>query len=208
MREKIENKLDFIQKIRNFVFFNITDKFKRERMRLFFQIMKIKGNEIILDIGAGGGELWNKFSSFENLNLIGLDIKQNNSKVYKKFIIGDARNLPFSNKSIDIIFSNSVLEHVGGGEQQKIMANEIMRVGKKFFIQVPNKHFPVEPHYFIPFLQYLPIRCQKIITKIFFRESEEIYLPTRKQLEILFPDAEIIPEVFLGLTKSFYIYKK
>ncbi len=93
-----------IQKIRNFVFFNVTDKLKRKRMRLFFQIMKINGTEIVLDIGAGGGMLWSEFSSSQKLNLIGLDIKYNNSSVYKEFVVGDARNLyQFNDKSIDII---------------------------------------------------------------------------------------------------------
>jgi len=82
-----------------------------------------------------------------------------------------------------------------------------MRIGKKYFVQVPNKHFPIEPHYFIPFLQYLPVRWQKYITRMLFRDSEEIYLPTKKQLMLLFPNAEIIPKRFFGLTTSFYVYK-
>lgn len=82
-----------------------------------------------------------------------------------------------------------------------------MRVGKRYFVQAPNKHFPIEPHYFIPFLQYLPVGIQKFVTKLLFGESEDIHLPTKKQLKLLFPDAEIIPERFFGLTKSFYIYR-
>lgn len=205
----MKEKSRLIQKLRSFIFFNITSKLKRKRMAIFFEIMKIKGDETILDIGAGGGELWTEFSSLGNLNLIGLDIEYINSSIYKKFIVDDAKNLcQFNDKSIDIVFSNSVLEHVGDFEQQKLMANEIMRVGKKFFIQVPNKHFPVEPHYFIPFLQYLPIKRQKCITRILFKESEEIHLPTKKQLVLLFSGAEIMQEKFFGLTKSFYIFRK
>ena len=155
-----------------------------------------------------GGELWREFSLVKDLNLFGLDIKPCTSDVYKHFIVGDAKSLPFPDKSFDIVFSNSVLEHVGDFEQQKLMANEIRRVGKRYFVQVPNKHFPIEPHYFIPFLQYLPRKLQKWITRLFFRESEDIYLPTKKQLKLLFPDAEIISEKFLLFTKSFYIYRK
>jgi len=51
------------------------------------------------------------------LNLIGLNIKEGNSKVYKNFFVGDGQRLPFLDKSFDIVFSNSVLEHVGNFEQ-------------------------------------------------------------------------------------------
>lgn len=197
-----------IKKIRGFVFFHITNKIKKKRMKIFYEMMKIKGGEIILDIGAGGGDLWDKYASFKNINLIGLDIRACGSRVYKKFIIGDCRKLPFADKSVDIIFSNSVLEHVGNYEQQRFAANEIMRVGKRYFVQVPNKHFPIEPHYFIPLLQYLPVKWQNHITRILFRESEEIYLPTKKQLKLLFKNAEIIPERAFGMIKSFYMVKR
>lgn len=143
----------------------------------------------------------------KNLNITGLDIKRCNSKVYKNFVIGDARKLPFPEKSFDIVFSNSVLEHIGDYKQQKLAAKEIRRVGKKYFVQVPNKNFPIEPHYFIPFLQFLPVKLQKMFTYFLFGEKEEIYLPTKRQLKILFPDGSIVEEKFLGLTKSFYVYK-
>ena len=71
-----------------------------------------------------------------------------------KYVIGDACNLDMlSSKSFDIIYSNSVIEHVGR-ERQKEFANEIMRVGKKYWVQTPYKHFPVEPHFVFPFFQY------------------------------------------------------
>ncbi len=45
--------------------------------------------------------------------------------------------LPFKDKSYDIVFSNSVIEHVGNLEKQKQFADEVQRVGKSYFIQTP-----------------------------------------------------------------------
>jgi ubiquinone/menaquinone biosynthesis C-methylase UbiE len=178
-------------------------------MDVFTKLMNLQGNETILDVGAGGGELWTHFSSLKDLRLIGLDRKKTASSVYREFMLGDARDLAqFGDCSIDIVFSNSVLEHVGNFQQQQRMADEVRRVGKKYFIQVPNKHFFIEPHYFIPFFQYLPLTLRKIITRYVFGETEEIHLPTKNQLRILFPDAEIIPEKWMGLSKSYYAVKR
>lgn len=52
----------------------------------------------------------------------------------------------FQDNEFDAVFSNSVIEHVGDYEAQRQMANEIMRVGKRYFVQTPNFYFPIEPH--------------------------------------------------------------
>ena len=60
----------------------------------------------------------------------------------------------FKDKSFDAVFSNSVIEHVGTFEDQKMMANEVIRVTNFYFIQTPNLYFPIEPHFLVPFFQF------------------------------------------------------
>jgi SAM-dependent methyltransferase len=132
----------------------------------------------------------------------------------------DARDLSeFEDNSFDIVFSNSVLEHVGDFADQKMMIDEVSRVGKRIFIQTPNYYFPIEPHFHVLGFQFLPVSFRASLLQRFDlgwtkkvpdrRLAEqvvmEVQLLTEKQLRNLCPDAEIHYERTMGLTKSFII---
>ena len=70
---------------------------------------------------------------------------------------GDAKRLPFPDKSIDVVFSSAVIEHVGSWQQQQQMLAECVRVAKQgVFITTPNRWHPMEAHTLLPFLHWLP----------------------------------------------------
>lgn len=133
---------------------------------------------------------------------------------------GDARNLKFGDNSFDVVFSNSVIEHVGGYDDQFKMANEVQRVGKRYFIQTPNKYFPVEPHFLFPAFQFLP-RVTRIWLLRNFRLGwfskthdkaraadivDSIRLLGRNEFISMFQGAMVYEEKILGMTKSFIVY--
>ncbi len=137
-------------------------------------------------------------------------------------IIGDACDLKdIKDKSFDIVFSNSVIEHLFTKEQQQKMAVEAERVGKSYFIQTPNRYFPIEPHWSFPFFQFLPFSLQVFLTQHFTlgnikkartREAaialvKEVRLLSKNEFADLFTGPQIFEEKFLGLTKSFTAYK-
>ncbi len=136
-------------------------------------------------------------------------------------IVGDARDLKeFKENQFDVVFSNSVIEHVGDYNDQLQMANEIRRVGKRYFVQTPNLYFPIEPHFVFPFFQFLPVEVklwlithfdlgfyQKITNKQTALDAvTSIKLLNKKEFISLFPNAKIFEEKFFGLTKSFIVY--
>lgn len=136
-------------------------------------------------------------------------------------LIGDARDLSrFKDNEFDIVFSNSVIEHVGNYQQQRRMADEIKRVGKRYFVQTPNLYFPIEPHFLFPFFQFLPVDLKVWLFTHFDMgwypkisdEGEARDLATNTQLLSkkkfidLFPQANIYEEKVVGLTKSFIVY--
>ncbi len=101
------------------------------------------------------------------------------------------------------------------------MAVEIMRVGKRYFVQTPNYYFPFEPHFLFPLFQFLPASLKIFLVKNFnmgwygkTRDAEKaeklinsIKLLKRADLKKLFPQSGIYSEKLLGLTKSFIVYK-
>jgi len=151
------------------------------------------------------------------LNTEDLDVQSRNIK----FIKGDARDLSmFADKQFDVAFSNSVIEHVGNFTDQKKMADEIIRVAKKYFVQTPNYFFSFEPHFLFPCFQFLPRRVRIfLVTKFALgwypraRSNNEagelvdsINLLRKSDLRKLFPAANYFAEKFLFLTKSFIIH--
>ena len=125
----------------------------------------------------------------------------------------------FTDKQFDVVFSNSVIEHVGTYEDQTCMAREVQRVGKRYFIQTPNFYFPIEPHFLFPFFQFLPVAWKILLVERFnvryrYKEIKEalseariIRMLTKKELRQLFPGATLYEERFLGFVKSFIAYE-
>ncbi len=119
----------------------------------------------------------------------------------------------------DVAFSNSVIEHVGNLYQQNRFAQEIRRVAPCFVLQTPNRYFPLEPHFYVPFFPFIPLGIQTWLHRHFQLgwfapepdelkariDCDQIRLLTRKELKLLFPKAGIRAERLGGLVKSFIV---
>lgn len=136
-------------------------------------------------------------------------------------VAGDARDMGgFEDGSFDVVFSNSVIEHLGGFEAQRQMAREVRRLGRRYFVQTPNFWFPLEPHYLVPGFQLLPVAVRAELIRRFDlgwiprqpdpvaarRAAWSIQLLTARKLRRLFPGATLIPERVLGLTKAWLVH--
>ncbi len=146
---------------------------------------------------------------------------------YKTHLLDGSDTLPWEAGAFDLVFCNSVIEHVAGGagdcwqvvdsaaferrgsERQKRFAAEIARVGRGYWVQSPWKHFPVESHTWLPALLvvYLPRRQQVGLIRAangywVKRTTPDWRLLTKRDMEAMFPDAEIVVERWLGLPKS------
>jgi len=136
-------------------------------------------------------------------------------------LAGDARDMAcFSDDEFDVVFSNSVIEHMGNFEGQQRMAAEVQRVGRCYFVQTPNRAFPLEPHFLFPWFQFLPRPLQVTMVQHFnmgwYKRQpdptaatalvDEHRLLNVHELRALFPGAVLVRERVLGLTKSFIVY--
>jgi hypothetical protein len=113
-----------------------------------------------------------------------------------------------------------VIEHVGDFADQRRMADEVQRVGRRYYVQTPNRYFPMEPHFLFPLFGVLPIPVRAFLlrhlalgwyTKIedraeSFQVARSIRLLTRRELLSLFPHAQLVRERVAGLTKSYTVF--
>ena len=197
---------------------SLGNQFRNKRFKFFFnKIKKLKKPVTILDVGG-------KINYWENRNLAGnndyqitllnIDLEES---LYSniKTIKGNATQMSELEDNSQDYTINTLLD-LYDFENQSKMALEVQRVGKKYLIQTPNKYFFLEPHYLLPFFQFLPNSLKYFIltkTKLsrlkkwdqeFAKQYiEEIRLLSEKEMKILFPKSKIYYEKFFGMNKSF-----
>ena len=142
------------------VFQTISHHRRRLRKKLFQALVQISPEWRILDIGCG--ENFRSPWLEDSLNLEGLDIRpvERATKPYERFECGDACTLPFPDRSFDLVYSNSLIEHLPTREHQHHFASAVSRVGRYHWVQTPATGFPVDLPYLVPFFQHLPEKWQ------------------------------------------------
>jgi|SRR5579884_1670903 len=199
------------------LFERVVRRFRARRMRRFAAAFAIHGETTILDVG-GTALNWSLLPA--RPRLVFLNTGREHRDAGFTWVVGDGCALPFRDQAFDIAYSNSVIEHVGSEDRQRAFAAEIARVGRRYWVQTPNRRFPIEPHLLTPLLHWLPRRVQRWLAPRFTlwaalvrpsRDRHEFYirhylndirLLSAADLRRLFPGARMIRERLLGLTKS------
>jgi hypothetical protein len=193
--------------------------FRSQRMRLFERTFPITNRTCVLDVG-GSPLIWQFARVRPQLTMLNLPTALQPDGAVVSLVAGDGCALPFKDAAFDIVFSNSVIEHVGTREAQQRFAAEVARVGRAYWVQTPNRAFPVELHLMLPFVHYLPRTWQRrtverfTIWQLLARPSEaqrrfyiehflnDLKLLNASELGSLFPDGRILRERFFGWPKS------
>jgi hypothetical protein len=130
---------------------------------------------------------------------------------------GDACNLPAAilGRTYDLVFCNSVLEHVGGHERRLRLADAVHKLAPSHWVQTPYRYFPVEPHWLFPFLQFLTMGLRARVAAAWplahtkpgsaaqaMSEVQWTELIGVAELRAYFPGSRILRERALGITKS------
>lgn len=212
---------------------------RKKRAQMFRRYFSIDENTKILDLGSENGtNIFNVLqnTSYNPANVYIADINKNAVEEGKRnygfnaVLIDETGKLPFADKFFDIVYCSSVIEHVtitksdvwtwkDGKEfnaeswkHQKLFADEIIRLGKQYFVQTPSRNFPIESHTWLPIVGYLPRRqflpILKLSNRFWVKQAEpDFNLLDKTDMKRLFPDAEIFSEKKYGLTKSIMAIK-
>ncbi len=146
---------------------------------------QIKGFNI-LDIGAGDGTISGYFSEKNKVCCIDIeDQRINRNAIFKKV---DSTKLPFKDDEFDIVISNQVIEHLANPKEHLTEIKRVLKKSGVCYLATPNKNFPIEPHYKIPLIHYLPNKYFYEILKILKMYSEPIFLISYNNLKHLFKE--------------------
>jgi len=194
-------------------------------MRRFAREFSLTPETRVLDVG-GTPDCWRLLPAPPRLVFLNTPRAREEVGESAAWVAGDGRCLPFADDAFDVVFSNSVIEHVGDGESQQRFANEVARVGRAYWVQTPNRWFPVEQHLLTPLIHWLPRPWQRSLVPRFTVWSmivkttpdrrqfyldhylNEVKLLSIRELRALFPRARVIRERFLGWTKSLVAFHR
>lgn len=183
-------------------------------MAMFSRIFSTSDGTTILDLG-GDAPTWEPLGDKLRVTLVNLNSESLHG--HKASAVADVLATPFGDSAFDVVFSNSVIEHLGARKSQEAFAAEVRRLSRNgYFVQTPNRWFPIEPHFLAPFIQFVPKAIRPTVVRWgtlwgwFTRPSyekclrvcKEIRLLDAREMSQLFPEARIFRERFFFLTKS------
>jgi hypothetical protein len=193
----------------------LNSRSRQKKLDLFWDLMRPSPESIVLNLGAAPPhrsrvllgvdspelvEQPEQDPRWRSLRVIGANINKQDIQEYCRLyakagftgVVMNGCSLPFDDQSVDIVFSNAVIEHVTP-EMQRIMASEIMRVGRSWFITTPNFWYPIELHNKLPFIHFLPTKARLFIQRTLrtWPEAEPLTLLSATNLAALFPGSQI-----------------
>jgi len=203
---------------------SLSNTMRARRFGLFERLVEHVPRPLrLIDVG-GTADFWQKrgWIGRDDVSITAVNLQGDEGELDNfRMVRADATDLAsFANDELDVAFSNSVIEHLFTERNQTLMAGEIMRVAKAFWVQTPSFWFPIEPHFHVPGWQWLP---KNLRVKILQRRRcgwrgpcpdpeealaavEEVRLMTKRELHRAFPGACIWCERYMGLTKSYVVY--
>jgi len=153
-----------------------------------------------------------------NISLDEVDAYGDNSSQQIPTILYDGHTIPFPDRSYDLLVCNSLLEHVAPSDREGL-CKEMRRVAKRIYLQTPAFEFPIEPHFVIPFVHWLPRQFGRIVARmglwnllgrpskpVFDSYFDDTQLLTQQEVSRLFPGVPVLAEKFVGLAKSYCVF--
>ncbi|MFC5527006.1 methyltransferase domain-containing protein [Rhodanobacter ginsengisoli] len=191
--------------------------YQRRRMySRFLRDVAICKNDSLLDVGVTSDRSYEASNYIEawyphkdRVTALGIDDASFLEQQYPgmKFIQASGLDMPFEDRSFDVVHSSAVIEHVGSYENQIKFVLECARVSRKaVFLTTPNRWFPVEFHTVLPLLHWLPKTWFRAALRAcgmsFFASEENLNLLSSREcrrIAAALPDFDVsVSSVALG----------
>lgn len=208
------------------------DEWHTRRAELFLETVRPAPGATVLDLGGQDGEFMARVRERADVDVTIADIGETalakaRDRGFRTVSLVEGERLPFDDAQFDVVFCNSVIEHVTlpkeaciserfanrewvarSMKNQEAFAREIRRVGRGYFVQTPHRAFPVEAHTWLPFVGWLPhdatVRVVRVSDRVWVKHCGYVdwNLLGEREMRRLFPDARVVVERVLGLPKS------
>jgi hypothetical protein len=207
--------------------FVATDTSLAERMRLRrWEFIKTQLPELedmnVLDLG-GKTSFWERAPALpQHVTIVNLADQDDAEFGWLTSITGDACHADrlVAGRSFDLVFSNSLIEHVGGHQARSALACAVRSLAPRYLIQTPYRYLPVEPHRIFTGMQFLPLRARAYIaprwplghtrgwdTRTALDSVMYTELISATDMREYFPDGRLYWERFAGLPKSMTVIR-
>lgn len=176
----------------------------------------------VIDLGGRLSSWEHALVRPKHVHIVNLERESGEIPAWAEVDHGDACELPpaIRNRRHDLVFSNSVIEHVGGHERRLRLADAVHTLAESHWVQTPYRYFPVEPHWVAPAMQFLPVTVRATFASRWplghtppANRAEAldsvlwVELLDRTQMRYYFPNSTLRVERFAGLTKSLIAVK-
>lgn len=138
--------------------------------------LKKKSDQLsVLDVGSGHGDYEREFAKYVK-KVVGIEpyldaykfaVKVNRNKkiIYHNTLIEEFN----TKEKFDLIICLTVLEHMPNAQKSFKKIYKLMKGNSLMYLTAPNKLWPYENHYQLPFLSWLPLSIANIYVKIMKR---------------------------------------
>lgn len=112
----------------------------------------------LLDLGCSAGLILKVLAPLVRLG-VGVDLDASALNEPQADVVlarADAEHLPFAPASFQVVVCNHVYEHTDQAERLVAEIDRVLVPGGVCYFAGPNLLYPVEPHYRLPFLAWLP----------------------------------------------------
>lgn len=190
-------------------------RLRRRRWEVFAQHFPDIGAMSVLDLG-GTAENW-VTAPVRPAHVVLVNLEHTGSDLdWLTEVVGDAcePSREVAGRGYDLVYSNSLIEHVGGHYRRRMLADIVRREAPRHWVQTPYRYFPIEPHWLCPGFQYLPLRARVALNEhwpLAWSRSAgqegvgnvlDVELLSRTEMRYYFPESDLSFENVAGVPKS------
>jgi hypothetical protein len=198
---------------------SLTHRVRQHRNEEFKRRFPDLADMRVLDLG-GTAVSWRVLGMRpSSVTIVNLDGVGGPYEPWMEIVNADACNGGFG--KYDLVFSNSLMEHLGGHARRQQFAEVVQESASSWWIQTPYRYFPIEPHWMFPGFQFLPFRARVMVCQHWntlhapalkdWAEAAELVASTElisgTEMRAYFPTSEIWYERIAGVPKSLVAMK-